>query len=101
MNLEDELLTRAVVVWTGWGRTPTPARDEGALVDAFGEEVGLELLLRVRALDDDFYRSNANYEAADLAAMGEQAAAEFHVNHPEVGEEGLRAFAWCYTYDFK
>ena len=101
MILVDELLTRAIVVWTGWGRSPSPARNEDAVLAAFGSEQGLDLLPRVRALEDEFYDSNASNEAPDLVTMGMQAAAEFSEKHPEVGEEGVRAFAWCYTYDFK
>lgn len=97
----NELLTHAIVVWTGWGRTPSPARDEDAVVAAFGDEQGLDLLARVRALEDEFYESNASNEAPDLASMGRQAAGEFSEKHPEIGEEAVRAFAWCYTYDFK
>jgi hypothetical protein len=62
---------------------------------------GSALRRRVRALEEEFYCSKAHYEAPDLAAMGRQAAAEFHGNHPEIGEEAVRAFAWCYTYDYK
>lgn len=101
MTLINELLTRAIVVWTGWERSSSPAHDEGAVVAAFGEEQGLDLLVRVRALEDEFYLSNANNEAPDLVAMGRQAAAEFSRKHPEIGEEAVQALAWCYTYDFK
>ncbi|MEV8504609.1 hypothetical protein AB0368_07225 [Actinoplanes sp. NPDC051475] len=99
--MDNELLTRAIVVWTGRGRNPWPERDDEAVVTAFGDELGLDLLARVRTLADDFYNSKANVEAPDISAMGKQAAAEFHAKHPEIGEDAVRALAWCYTYDFK
>jgi hypothetical protein len=99
--LDAELLSRAVVVWTGWGRTPTPARDESALVAAFDDELGIEVLVHVRALEDEFYRSNANNEAPDLTATGERVAGAFRATRPDIGEEAVGALVWCYTFDVK
>lgn len=33
--------------------------------------------------------------------VGPLAVADFRDLHPEVGEEAVRALAWCYAYDFK
>jgi hypothetical protein len=70
-------------------------------VDEFGEEVGLDLLQQIRLLEADFYRSEVWISAPDLLAMGDQAAAEFRALHPEVGEDAVRALAWCYMFDYK
>ncbi len=94
-------LSRAVTVWTGWGRATSPLREDDVLIAEFGEGSAVGLLPQVRALEEDFYRSNANHTAPDLVTMGEQAAAEFRSVHPEVAEDAVQALAWCYTYDFK
>ena len=101
MNLDSSVITRAIVVWLGWGRASWPERNEDSLVGEFGAAAAPDVLAEVRRLEDDFYASEASNVAPDLQTMGEQAAAEFRSKHPEVGEEAVRALAWSYTYDFK
>lgn len=97
----DQELSAAVVTWTGWGRASLPARDDDLLTSTFGSARAIELLPRVRELEEEFYRSNAHLTAPDLQSMGAQAAGEFHSAHPEVTEDAVQALAWCYTYDYK
>ena len=94
-------LSEAVVTWTGWGRTPGPARDERLVVEAFGADEAADLMPMIRQLEDDFYASDARFSAPDLEQMGEAAAADFQVRHPEISEAAVKALAWCYTYDYK
>lgn len=98
--MEDEILTRAVVVWTGWGTEAWPTRDDNVLKE-FGPERGLDLVQAVHRLKDDLYKSDAKFTAPDLATMGDRAAEQFRVRHPEIGEDAVEALAWCYTYDYK
>ncbi|MEU8217971.1 hypothetical protein AB0C47_19605 [Micromonospora taraxaci] len=99
--MDSEIITRAIVAWTGWGRTPWPDRDEASLVAEFGPALAVGVLAEVRRLEDEFYSSEASKVAPDLKSMGEQAAAEFRETHPEIGEEAVQALAWSYTFDFK
>ena len=62
-------MSRAVVVWTGWGETASPLRDDNRLVETFGEDVALDLIAAVHALEEEFYESDANLTAHDLVAM--------------------------------
>jgi hypothetical protein len=98
---DDAMLTRAIVLWTGWESASWPQRDDDKLVAEYGKEVGLDLVRAVRRLKDDFYRSDARFTAADLIQMGDQAAAEFRARHPELGEDAVRALEWCYTFDYR
>lgn len=95
------LLSRAIVVWTGWGVASTPQRDESLLVDCFGGELAVELLPLVRELEDSFYLSDARFSATDLQEMSAIASAQFRARHPEIGDAAVQALAWCYTYDYK
>jgi hypothetical protein len=95
------MVTRAVVVWSGFGDARSPDRDEKRLVATFGPELALELALRVRELEDDFYESLARHTARDLAKMSDVASADFVSRHPEIGGDAVAALAWCYTFDFK
>ena len=40
MKAMEPRLTRAVVEWTGWGRTPHPVRDDGRVIARFGAAAG-------------------------------------------------------------
>lgn len=90
-----------MVVRTGYGSTSSPSRDEQRLVGHFGSEGAADLLPQVRALEDDFYASDAHQTAPDLVSMGEAAANRFRELHPEIPEEAVQALAWCYTFDYK
>jgi hypothetical protein len=94
-------LDEAVVVWTGTGTKSWPARHESLLVERFGSELASELMPKVRALSDDFYRSEARLVAHDLTEMADAASQEFRRIHPEVSDEAVQALAWCYTFEYK
>jgi len=97
----DELLSKAIVAWTGFETSRTPSREERRVVERLGADVAVELMPRVRELEDDFYASNARWVASDLVDMGNRATADFREKHPEISTEAVEAFAWCYTYDYK
>lgn len=100
-NIDSSILAEAIFVWTGWGREMMPCRDESLLVKRFGAEATAELLPIIKSLEDDFYSSDARFVANDLQEMAELSSEHFRKKHPEFADEIVRAFAWCYTFDFK
>ena len=94
-------ISSAIVVWTGWGKSSRPQRDEQRLVQAFGGRRTGKLIENLRKLEEEFYSSNARFVAKDLAEMGRLAMQQFRSKHPELAEDAIQALAWCYTYDFK
>lgn len=101
MSLSASQLSQAIVVWSGWGQTSRPARDETRLVEKYGSDVAADLLPRIRHLEDAFYTSDASFTVADIKEMGDVAADQFRKSHPEISDDAVRALAWCYTYDYK
>jgi hypothetical protein len=97
-NADIEL---AVILWTGWKKTPSPLRDNKIVIETFGEKRGGLLLEKIRHLEDDFYKSDANIKASNLAEMGSISSEQFRKLHPDLSAEIARAFAWCYTFDYK
>lgn len=97
---DPKVISEAIIVWTGWGTHPIPVRDESLLVERFGEQA-VDLLPVIKALEDDFYASDARHTAADTREMGEVASAQFRKLHPELTGDATRALAWCYTFDYK
>lgn len=99
----DEV-SRAVIVWTGFDRSVElgmPGRDEVGLVKSFGEKAAGALLPILEQLQADFYRSTAHNTVSGSREMAEQAADEFRVLHPELSDDAVAAFAWCYSFDWK
>lgn len=94
-------LVEAVRVWTGWGQSMMPSRNDKRLVERFGEDAAAKLLPVIKSLEDDFYVSDARLVAANLQDMERQASEDFKRKHPTVAEDIVKAFAWCYTFDFK
>jgi hypothetical protein len=98
---DPDKLSRGIVVWTGRGHASSPSRSEDRLVAEFGDERAAQLLPLIRALEDEFYESDARHTARDLATMGDAAAARFRELHPELTDDAIEALVWCYTFDFK
>ena len=91
----------AIVVWTGWGRTSWPRRDEAQLVEHFGADKAPDLMRTVSRLVAEFYESDAHLTVADLVEVGNAAAARFRGSHPELTDDAVDALTWCYTFDYK
>jgi len=94
-------ISNALIIWTGWGRSSWPQRDEQSLVREFGSERAGVLIQKLQELEEEFYSSSARFVAKDLAEMGWMASEQFRSKHPELTGEAIQALAWCYTYDFK
>lgn len=100
-NVDSSILVEAILVWTGWGLDVMPRRDDSLLVSRFGAEVTAKLLPVIKSLEDDFYSSDARFVADDLQKMEKLSSEQFRKKHPTIADEIVKAFAWCYTFDFK
>jgi hypothetical protein len=98
--VDEDNLTRAMLLWTGRGTRSWRQRDDAALVREFGEARGLDLLLAIRSLEADFYRSEAHLTEPDLQSMTARASAEFQSRHPDAPAALVDALAWCYSFDY-
>ncbi|MGB3411970.1 MAG: hypothetical protein WBA45_12330 [Microthrixaceae bacterium] len=100
-DLNTDELSEAVVLWTGFGETSWPVRDEERVVRRFGSEAAATLVSEICSLNDDFYESDAALHETSLAEAGRKAAHRFAVRHPQVSEAAVQALTWCYTFDWK
>jgi len=94
-------LAEAVLIWTGFSEKPTPDRDDARLIRRIGADAAAKFLPQIKQLQKDFYKSNANFMAADVSQMATMASDDFRKLHPGASDQIVEAFAWCYTYDFK
>jgi hypothetical protein len=96
----EKNLKEAVPLWTGWEQNVMPQRDDASVVSHFGD-LAPDLLRRIKELEDDFYASDARFTASTLQEMGRIASDQFRQRHQKIADEIVRAFAWCYTFDYK
>ena len=99
--VDPQTLSEALVCWTGWGTEPWPRCDKQRVLERFGGEAVLDLLPLIKAIEVDFYESNAYRVGPTLVDIGDQAASEFRERHPEIDEDAVLALRWCYTFDYK
>jgi hypothetical protein len=90
--MDPEVISCAVVVWTGYGDTAIPDRDPARVVEVYGASAAADLLPVLERLASDFYESDAHNLVAGLDEMGVRASARFRVRHPELSAEdrGIR-----------
>jgi len=100
-GLNSPRLVEAIQLWTGWGQSMMPSRDDKRVVERFGKDDAARLLPLIRSLEGEFYLSDAQFVAANIQEMGDLASDRFKRLHPEVAEEIVKVFSWCYTFDFK
>ena len=66
---EWQQVGEAILVWSGWGRSSWPARNDELVTKRVGRETAATLLPLIRQVRDAFYASDARHTAADLAEM--------------------------------
>jgi hypothetical protein len=96
----DDLVSRALVAWTGHGDAAWPHRDEQHVGAVFGTDVAADVLPLIRSLASE-YQSDARHKARDLLQTGAPASVEFRIRNPEISNDAVEALTWCYTFDFK
>lgn len=99
-QIKSEDLKIAVLTWTGKKVSPSPLRDDNLVLRKFGKN-GKLLLDQIKALEDDFYKSDAYLHTASLIEMEQLAIQHFSALHPDLEQEIAQAFAWCYSFDYK
>ena len=100
-NLISPFLIEGVRLWTGWGTSRLPTRDDASIVRRFGDDIACRLLPAIKSLEHDFYLSDARFRAANIQEMAKLASAQFKQRYPSIADEVATVFAWCYTFDFK
>jgi hypothetical protein len=97
--LDGAELADAVRIWSGWGTSRVPSRDDARILAQFETSEAESLLAIIGRLEEDFYASDAYRTAPDLTSMVERATADFRRLHPDVSDEIVRILAWCYSSD--
>ena len=86
-SIDNSILTKAFIAWSGYGRSAGPRRDPSFVAKVFGSKLSIKLMEKIEALESDFYSSNARHIASNLKEMDALASAQFMDKHPEIPNE--------------
>ncbi len=101
MTISSGDLSRAVIVFLGFGVAPSPRRDRAMLLEEFGAERSSELEMAVASLLEEVGSIDVDWSTHSLQSAGEMVRAELRARHPELSESAFRALEWDFTYSWR
>lgn len=97
----EDPVNRALVVYTGFGRSPFPRARTGDLVTLFGDVVAADLKARILLLYQDMQLPLPEEARRSRKSVTERATEQMRLRHPELDEDGLKALAWAYSFGLR
>jgi hypothetical protein len=93
-------INEALVLYTGYGKSPFPRARGADLATRFGAEQGAELKARIVALLEELGQQVLD-EKRSKKSVTERAIEQLQPKHPELDETGLKALAWTYSFGLR
>lgn len=90
----------ALVIYTGFGKSPFPRARSNDLVARFGPEQGGQLKLRILDLMEELNQPILD-EKRSKKSVTERAIEQLRPRHPELDEIGLKALAWTFSFGLR
>src|SRR6187399_295239 len=88
----------ALVIYTGFGKSPFPRARGNDLAVRFGLEAGADLKSRILALMEELQSTPIGEEKRSRKSVTERAIEQLRPRHPELNETGLKALAWTFAF---
>lgn len=98
MAQTPDLLSKAIVLFIGFGEAFAPDHDATRLVREFGATEAAVLEPKVRAILDELGTTRVNWSKHTLVSAEQEVLATMHARHPGLSEEALRALGWDFTF---
>ena len=93
-------INEALVVYTGFGKSPFPRARSNDLVTRYGAADGAELKSRILALMEELQQTVLD-ETRSKKSVTERAIEQLRPRHPELDETGLKALAWTFSFGLR
>ena len=90
----------ALVIYTGFGKSPFPRARSADLVTRYGSELGADLKARILALMEELGQPILD-EKRSKKSVTERAIEQLRPRHPELSETGLKALAWTFSFGLR
>jgi len=98
-DLADDI-NDALVIYTGFGRSPFPRARGNDLVTRFGADEGAALKARILLLMEELGQPILD-EKRSKKSVTEKAIEQLRPRHPELDEVGLKALAWTFSFGLR
>ena len=99
MDADDDI-NDALVVYTGFGKSPFPRARSADLVTRYGAEQGADLKARILALMEELGQPILD-EKRSKKSVTERAIEQLRPRHPELSDTGLKALAWTFSFGLR
>ncbi len=99
--ISNKQLSEAIQIWTGYKKEISPKRDDSRIYIKYGADIGSTILNKIKELENGFYSTNASKIAKNLGEMEKISIKDFRRKKPNLPLRISKAFAWCYTFDYK
>ncbi len=90
----------AIVIYTGFGKSPFPRARSNDLVTRYGPEQGGQLKLRILELMEELGQPILD-EKRSKKSVTERAIEQLAPRHPELDATGLKALAWTFSFGLR
>jgi len=97
----EDPISRALVVYTGFGKSPFPRARTGDLVTLFGEVAAADLKGRILGLFEEMLLPLPEEGKRSKKSVTERATEQMRLRHPELDDDGLKALAWTFSFGLR
>lgn len=97
----EDPINRALIVYTGFGKSPFPRARTGDLVTLFGDIAAADLKSRILVLYEEMQLPLPDEPKRSKKSVTERAIEQMRLRHPELGTDGLKALAWAYSFGLR
>lgn len=101
MTQPTDPLSKAIVLFIGFGEAIAPHHDSARLVREFGAAEAAILEPKVRAILDELARIQVDWSKQTLLSAEQEVLAKMRARHPDLSEEALRALGWDFTFSWR
>lgn len=95
-----DFINEALVIYTGYGKSPFPRARTSDLVALYGAELGGELRARILSLMEELQQTFID-EKRTKKSVTERAIEQIAPRHPELDDLGLKALGWTFSFGLR
>lgn len=99
MDAADDI-NDALVIYTGFGKSPFPRARGHDLVTRYGADEGAALKARILTLMEELQGTVLD-ETRSKKSVTERAIEQLRPRHPELDDTGLKALAWTFSFGLR
>ena len=100
-SVDLDVINEAIMLYTGYGRSPFPRARSGDLVTRYGAELAADLKARILMLYEELSQPVPEPEKRTKKSVTERAIEALAPRHPELDEQGLKALGWAFSFGLR